>query len=101
MMNFRSLDYEKMPGHWVLASLGKKVLRPGGLELTRHMLNSLNVSESDVVIEFAPGLGVTARMTLKSNPKKYIGIEQDETAAGSVRKYLTGESRSCIVASAE
>lgn len=100
-MSLKSPDYEKMPGHWLLASLGKKVLRPGGLELTRHMLGSLNVNENDVVIEFAPGLGITAQMTLKSNPKAYIGIEQDETAAGSVRKYLTGENRSCIVASAE
>jgi len=61
----------------------------------------LNVKEDDVVIEFAPGLGVTARMTLKSNPEEYIGIEQDEAAAKSVRKYLQGEGRSCIVASAE
>ena len=29
------LKTEKMPGHWVLARLGKRVLRPGGMELTR------------------------------------------------------------------
>ena len=29
---------EKMPGHWVLARMGKRVLRPGGLELTRRLL---------------------------------------------------------------
>jgi len=100
-MSIGTLDFEKMPGHWVLASLGKKVLRPGGLELTRQMLHSLKVNEDDVVIEFAPGLGITAQMTLKSNPREYIGIEQDEAAAHTVRKYLTGEGRSCIVASAE
>ncbi|THF72610.1 class I SAM-dependent methyltransferase [Cohnella fermenti] len=100
-MNSKSLDYEKMPGHWLLASLGKKVLRPGGLEMTRHMLGSLNVNERDVVVEFAPGLGVTAQMTLRHNPGEYIGIEQDEAAASSVRQYLWGERRSCIVASAE
>ena len=32
------LKTEKMPGHWVLARLGKRVLRPGGMELTRLML---------------------------------------------------------------
>ena len=32
------LKTEKMPGHWVLARLGKRVLRPGGMELTRRML---------------------------------------------------------------
>jgi len=25
------LDVAKMPGHWLLARLGKRVLRPGGL----------------------------------------------------------------------
>lgn len=30
---------DKMQGHWVLARAGKRVLRPGGLELTRQMLD--------------------------------------------------------------
>jgi SAM-dependent methyltransferase len=101
MRNSQQTDYDKMPGHWLLASLGKKVLRPGGLELTRHMLSSLDVNDRDCVVEFAPGLGVTAQMTLRRNPAQYIGIEQDEAAASSVRAYLKGEGRRCIVASAE
>lgn len=32
------LDVAKMPGHWLLARLGKRVLRPGGLKLTRALL---------------------------------------------------------------
>jgi hypothetical protein len=28
------LDVSRIPGHWLLARLGKRVLRPGGLELT-------------------------------------------------------------------
>ena len=31
----RPISTDKLPGHWVLASAGKRVLRPGGLELTR------------------------------------------------------------------
>ena len=49
------LKTEKMPGHWVLARLGKRVLRPGGMELTRRMLKHLAIKPSDEVIEFAPG----------------------------------------------
>ena len=49
----------KMPGHWLLAKLGKRVLRPGGLELTRVMLKRLDIQSCDAVVEFAPGLGVT------------------------------------------
>jgi hypothetical protein len=35
----------KMPGHWLLARLGKRVLRPGGLELTRSMLRSMLIQK--------------------------------------------------------
>ena len=29
-----------LPGHWLLARLGKRVLRPGGLELTSRVLDA-------------------------------------------------------------
>ena len=32
-------------GHWVLAKLGKRVLRPGGLELTRLMLDEMDINK--------------------------------------------------------
>ena len=37
------LQAEKMPGHWLLARLGKRVLRPGGRQLTLRMIEALNV----------------------------------------------------------
>jgi hypothetical protein len=58
------LDTAKMPGHWLLLRLGKRVLRPGGVELTLRMLDGLNIHPDDDVVEFGPGLGVTARLTL-------------------------------------
>ena len=39
-----------MPGHWVLARIGKRVLRPGGMELTRRVLERLAIKPSDEVI---------------------------------------------------
>src|SRR5262245_48459011 len=51
------LKAERMPGHWLLARLGKRVLRPGGRQLTCQMIEALNIGASDAVIEFAPGLG--------------------------------------------
>lgn len=91
----------KAPGHWVLARLGKKVLRPGGLELTERMLSSLNVGGDDDVVEFAPGLGATARMTLRRNPRSYAAVERDERAAETVRMLLSGKRQRCIVGRAE
>lgn len=92
---------DKAPGHWVLARLGKRVLRPGGMELTRRMLASLGVGGRDDVIEFAPGMGVTARLTLALSPASYTAIERDETAARIVEGYVSGESRRVVVGSAD
>lgn len=90
----------KMPGHWLLAKMGKRVLRPGGLELTRSMLAGLDVRPADKVVEFAPGLGVTARMTLERNPASYTAVERDEAAAAEVSRHLAEPRQQCQVGSA-
>lgn len=95
------LDTHTMPGHWLLARLGKRVLRPGGRELTRKMLSLLDIGPTDDVVEFAPGLGVTAKVTLRHNPAPYTGIERDKAAVASVRCYLTGPNQRCLVGSAD
>ena len=95
------LNTTKMPGHWLLARLGKRVLRPGGRELTRQMLNGLCIKSSDDVVEFAPGLGFTAQLTLNQKPASYTAVERDEAAANAVRRYLTGNNQTCLIGRAE
>jgi len=95
------MDVCKMQGHWLLARMGKRVLRPGGLELTRKMLDALAIGPSDRVVEFAPGLGVTARMTLQKNPASYTAIEKEQAAATKVSAYLPGGKATCRVGLAE
>ena len=95
------LDTTKMPGHWLLAQLGKRVLRPGGRELTLQMLEGLNIETSDEVVEFAPGLGFTAQLTLNKKPASYTAVERDEAAAGVVRRYLMGSNQTCLIGRAE
>ncbi len=94
-------EVEKTPGHWVLAQLGKKVLRPGGRELTNRMLNALSISSQDSVVEFAPGMGYTARECLKKSPAHYTAIEQNEQAAEIVRSYLNGQNQTCQIGNAQ
>lgn len=95
------LDTTKMPGHWLLARLRKRALRPGGRELTQQMLNGLCIKSSDEVVEFAPGLGFTAQLTLNQKPASYTAVERDEAAANTVRQYLTRSNQTCLIGRAE
>jgi SAM-dependent methyltransferase len=90
-----------MPGHWLLARMGKRVLRPGGRELTKRLLSELAVSPDDDVVEFAPGLGITARLTLARRPRSYTAIERDAAAAAIVQRYLSPPRQTCVVGTAE
>lgn len=95
------LDYSKMPGHWLLAQMGKRVLRPGGLELTQKMLSALRITSRDDVVEFAPGLGVTARTVLAKSPASFVGVERDASATAIVQEYLVGPNQKCVVGRSE
>lgn len=90
-----------MPGHWLLARLGKTVLRPGGVEMTSHLLHDLGIGRTDDVVEVAPGLGVTTRRVLASDPATYTGVDRDPDAAGLVGHLLTGANRRIVNAGAQ
>lgn len=79
---------DTVAGHWLLARLGKRVLRPGGVELTQTLLARAGVSDADV-IELAPGLGRTAAEIVARHPRSYIGAEGDPDAANVVRGVLS------------
>ncbi|TDC68953.1 class I SAM-dependent methyltransferase [Actinomadura sp. GC306] len=78
---------EQVQGHWLLARLGKKVLRPGGAELTRRMLDRAGIGGSEVV-ELAPGLGRTAQEIIERAPGGYVGVDSDAGAAARVQEIL-------------
>jgi SAM-dependent methyltransferase len=83
-----TLKVEKMPGHWLLARLGKRVLRPGGLGLTKAMLAEAGIDAADDIVELAPGLGLTAQLMLERKPHSYVGVERDAEAAAFMRQRL-------------
>ncbi|MBN9616876.1 MAG: class I SAM-dependent methyltransferase [Acidobacteriales bacterium] len=92
---------DKMQGHWVLARVGKRVLRPGGIELTRQMLHALAISHRDRVVEFAPGLGVTAGMVLEKHPQAYWGVEREPSAARQLQQRFGAPGVRIVQASAD
>lgn len=83
-MNHQTINTEQ--GHWILAKMGKKVLRPGGKELSLKLIDELAITSQDTIVEFAPGIGFTASFILNKNPKAYIGIELNKEAAANLSK---------------
>lgn len=81
-----------MPGHWLLAHLGKRVLRPGGAGLTRDMLGHARPAAADVV-ELAPGLGRTAAEIVAAGPRSYLGVDQDPDAVRIVGRVVADHGR--------
>ncbi len=85
-------DFSKAQGHWILAKMGKKVLRPGGRELTQKLIQNLHITSSDDVVEFAPGLGYTASLAINQRPKTYVGVDADDDAIALLKNKIKGNT---------
>lgn len=94
------LDAATMPAHWLLARLGKKVMRPGGLPVTRAMLHGLAIGPGDDVVDLAPGLGVTVQLVQAARPASFRGLERGEAEAERARRLGAAPYR-CVVAEPE
>lgn len=88
-----------LPGHWLLARLGKRVLRPGGLEMTTRMLAAAGIGGADVV-ELGPGLGRTARDIVALHPRSYVGVDDTAAATEAVREVVKPVQGLVVVADA-
>lgn len=93
-------NFEKAQGHWILARMGKKVLRPGGKELTKKMIEALSIKSNDDVVEFAPGLGFTANLVLNNKPCSYVGVDADHDAIEHLRGKVCGPNCTFIMGNA-
>jgi SAM-dependent methyltransferase len=70
-----------MPAHWLLARLGKKVMRPGGTTLTDAMLAGLAIGPGDDVVDLAPALGDTVRRVQAAGPASFRGVDRGQKEA--------------------
>ncbi|GAB79215.1 Methyltransferase domain-containing protein [Austwickia chelonae] len=82
-----------MQGHWLLAHLGKKVLRPGGLGLTRQLLHAAAPTTTDHIVEFGPGVGKTATILLAAKPASYVAVDPNPQGQEALRKILDRHPR--------
>lgn len=96
---FGELSVERMPAHWLMARLGKRVLRPGGIETTQWLLDQARITAADDVVEFAPGLAVTARDIFRHRPRSYVGVERDAAAHAFCKRAIAkaGFSEASII----
>ena len=77
-----------MQGHWLLARLGKRVLRPGGIDLTRRMLAAAKLEPGERVVELGPGVGRTAELLLARHPSSYHGVDPNPEGRKQVAAVL-------------
>ncbi|MGB6093873.1 MAG: class I SAM-dependent methyltransferase [Moheibacter sp.] len=93
-------DPEKAQGHWLLAKMGKRVLRPGGRELSEKMMDALKISSNDDLVEFAPGIGKTASYLISKKPKTYTGIDADQDVVSRLTAKLGNDHTKFILSNA-
>lgn len=97
---FSGRDDQSVQGHWLLARLGKRVLRPGGVKLTRLLLGQAGLGDADVV-ELAPGLGRTAAEIVARGPRSYRGVDSDSAAVEAVRPIVSAVGEVLVADAAE
>ncbi|BBZ03056.1 methyltransferase [Mycolicibacterium chitae] len=92
-------SWDDLPGHWLLARLGKRVLRPGGLELTTRLLAAAGITGADVV-ELGPGLGRTAKDIGALRPSSYVGVDDSGAASAMVQEVVDATGGRTVTADA-
>lgn len=89
-------EEKRLQGHWLLAKMGKRVLRPGGVELTRKVIAEARPVSTDRIIEFGPGVGRTAELLLAVNPASYVGVDPNTEGAEQLRAAIAPYPQACL-----
>ncbi len=87
----------RMQGHWLLAKLGKRILRPGGRALTAKLLERAKPAGDDDIVELGPGVGATAEVLLRANPRSYRGVDPNPEGRDAVKNILKKHPRADYV----
>ena len=87
----------RMQGHWLLAKLGKRILRPGGRALTAKLLEQAKPAGGDDIVELGPGVGATAEVLLRANPRSYRGVDPNPEGRDAVKNVLKKHPRADYV----
>ena len=86
-----------MQGHWLLAKLGKRVLRPGGIGLTRQLLTAAAPVVGDRIVEFGPGVGMTTQILLDKGPQAYTAVDPNPEGQEAVKRVIAPHPQASLV----
>ncbi|PSO54220.1 MAG: SAM-dependent methyltransferase [Cyanobacteria bacterium QH_9_48_43] len=83
-----NLNLKTAPGHEVLAKAGKTVLRPGGLEATRQLLDWADFQPGETVLELAASFGKSAIGLARRYGVRVVGIERNPDSVRIARENI-------------
>jgi SAM-dependent methyltransferase len=81
----------QLPGHLFLASLGKKMLRPGGIRATTQIIDFLELNENSKLLEVAPNMGTTAIMLAKTYGCSIVAVDMHAPSLEKARENIARE----------
>ena len=89
-------------GAWPLARrAGFGTLRPGGIEMTRLMLEGTRLGMGDRVVDLAPGAGASGRLAQAADLYSCTGVASSAEDANRLQRGLKGHGHMAIAAPAD
>lgn len=83
-----TLNFATVPGHQVLATAGKKILRPGGKAATQQLLTWANFQPGETLLELAASFGESAIEIAKKYKVRVVGMEKNPDSVAKARENI-------------
>lgn len=83
-----TLNFTTAPGHQILATAGKKILRPGGRKATEKLFTWANFQPEETVLELASSFGENAISLVKRFNVRVVGIEKNPESVAKARENI-------------
>jgi predicted O-methyltransferase YrrM len=87
-MSATPLKFQTVPGHQVLASAGKKILRPGGRTATEQLFQWAEFKPDETVLELAASFGESAIAMAKRFGVRVVGVEKNPESVARARENI-------------
>lgn len=90
-------NVKREPGHFLLKRLGKKRLRPGGIDATDWLVSKIDFSKSPKILEVACNEADNIMDFAKKYKNKNVGVDLNEKAIASAKANIARKKLSQYV----